>query len=104
MTNALLAGVEIELDAEGFLVDTNQWNMDVGIAVSEDLGIHLSPEHWKLINFAREDFAAKKKSPGLRRISKTTGVGMKDIYKLFPKGPGKLIAKIAGIPKPKSCL
>ena len=29
---------------------------------------------------------------------------MKDLYRLFPKGPGKLASRIAGLPKPKSCL
>lgn len=104
MTSAVLAGINVEVDAEGYLTDNNQWNMEIGEAISESLGIQLSPDHWKLINFAREDFAVKKQSPGLRRISKATGMGMKIIYKLFPKGPGKLIAKIAGVPKPKSCL
>ena len=104
MTTATLAGMNFEVDAEGFLVDANQWNDDVGGAIAAELGINLTPEHWKLIHFAREDFAVKHQSPGLRRISKNTGVGMKDIYRLFPKGPGKLVARIAGLPKPKSCL
>jgi sulfur relay (sulfurtransferase) DsrC/TusE family protein len=58
-----------------------------------------------VITFCRED-AAKNNglSPGLRRISQLSGVSMKELYSLFPKGPGKLAARIAGLPKPKSCL
>ena len=104
MTTAVLAGRPIDVDAEGFMTNASDWTMEIGEAISEGLNIALTPDHWKLINFAREDFAVKNASPGLRRIAKNTGVGMKDIYKLFPKGPGKLIARIAGIPKPKSCL
>ena len=104
MTTAVYADQTIALDSEGFLVNSADWNMEIGEAIAETLGIALTPDHWKLINFAREDFAVKKQSPGLRRINKNTGIGMKQIYKLFPKGPGKLIARIAGIPKPKSCL
>jgi tRNA 2-thiouridine synthesizing protein E len=40
----------------------------------------------------------------LRKISKRSETPIKSIYKLFPDGPAKLVAKIAGIPKPKSCL
>ncbi|MCK5637714.1 MAG: TusE/DsrC/DsvC family sulfur relay protein, partial [Flavobacteriaceae bacterium] len=31
-------------------------------------------------------------------------VTVKDLYKLFPKGPLKFSSQIAGIPKPTSCI
>jgi sulfur relay (sulfurtransferase) DsrC/TusE family protein len=31
-------------------------------------------------------------------------VATKDLYALFPKAPGRTIAKIAGLPKPAGCL
>ena len=31
-------------------------------------------------------------------------VGVKELYQLFPKGPAKTAAKIAGIPKPRGCI
>ncbi|MDJ0840935.1 MAG: TusE/DsrC/DsvC family sulfur relay protein [Acidobacteriota bacterium] len=104
MTQAVYAGSMVELDAEGFMTRADAWSRPVGEAISQELNISLTPEHWRLIDFAREDFSIKNTSPGLRRISKYTKTGMKDIYRLFPKGPGKLIARIAGLPKPKSCL
>ena len=104
MTTATYAGHTVELDKEGFMTRAADRTRQVGEAISEQVNIELTPEHWKLIEFAREDFGKKNTSPGLRRISKFTGTGMKDIYRLFPKGPGKLIARIAGLPKPKSCL
>ena len=52
----------------------------------------------------REDAASQGQPPGLRRISKLSGVNMKELYKLFPKGPGKLAARVSGLPKPKSCI
>ena len=57
-----------------------------------------------MIDFARADTAERGESPGPRRIAQAAGVGIKDLYALFPKGPGKLVAKIAGVPKPKACL
>lgn len=95
---------QVATDSEGFLMNPNDWNMDLGEEIAESLNITLTADHWRLINFAREDFAIKGQSPGLRRIAKNSGVTMKQIYALFPKGPGKLIAKIAGVPKPKSCI
>ncbi len=104
MTTASIAGKDINVDGEGFMTQPDQWDREVATAISGQVGIELTPEHWKLVDFAREDFGVKHQSPGLRRISKLTRTGMKDIYRLFPKGPGKLIARIAGLPKPKSCL
>jgi dissimilatory sulfite reductase related protein len=31
-------------------------------------------------------------------------VPIKELYQLFPKGPAKKAAKIAGIPKPRGCI
>jgi len=51
---------------------------------------------------------ARKNSPKIRRalraLGKESGVPIKELYQLFPKGPAKLAAKIGGIPKPKGCI
>lgn len=104
MSTANYAGVAVAVNSEGYFTDTQQWTPAVAEAVAQGLGLTLSDKHWEAINFVREDYASTGKSPGLRRITVNTGLGMKDLYKLFPKGPGKLVAKIAGTPKPKSCL
>jgi tRNA 2-thiouridine synthesizing protein E len=96
---------EVELSNEGFLLDSSQWTPEVAEAIAEEVGIKpLTERHWAVINYCREDAAKQGQPPGLRRISKNSGVGMKELYKLFPKGPGKLAARIAGLPKPKSCV
>jgi len=104
MQTQTYAGANLQINDEGYLLDSGQWTPAVGEAIAGQLGLALTPQHWQVLNFAREDFATTGKSPGLRRITTSTGVPMKDLYKLFPKGPGKLIARIAGTPKPKSCL
>jgi tRNA 2-thiouridine synthesizing protein E len=43
-------------------------------------------------------------APTIRSLGKESGVEIKELYKLFPKGPAKLAAKIGGIPKPKGCI
>lgn len=92
------------MDAEGFLLDPAMWNSGMANAIAAELGIALTPEHWKVLEAARAEFAEAGQSPGLRKLSKRTGLPMKTFYDLFPDGPGKKIARVAGIPKPKSCL
>ena len=99
------AGQTIEVNEEGFLVDSNQWTPEVAEELAIEVGIDdLSDQHWKVITFCREDAAKQGQPPGLRRISKLLGVNMKELYQLFPKGPGKLAAKVSGLPKPQGCI
>ena len=98
-------GVTVEVNEEGFLTDSSQWTPEVGEALASEVGIpELTDQHWKVITFCREDAAKQGTPPGLRRISKLSGVNMKDLYQLFPKGPGKLAAKVSGLPKPQGCI
>jgi dissimilatory sulfite reductase related protein len=104
MTTKTYAGQTVEVNDEGYFQNPADWNEAMATSIAAELGIALTPDAWKVLRFAREDFRAQGASPGLRRITANTGVGTKDLYQLFPKGPGKLIAHVAGIPKPKSCL
>lgn len=101
----IIPGKPVHFDLEGFLADRAEWTPELAEALARENGISLSPQHWKVITFCREDAARNGGlSPGLRRISQLASVPMKELYALFPKGPGKLAARIAGLPKPKSCL
>ena len=64
----------------------------------------LTPKHWQVINFMRKEYFEKGTGPTVRALGKTSGVSIKELYQLFPKGPAKLAAKIAGIPKPRGCI
>ena len=91
-------------DQEGYLVDKNQWSPELAAEMADALGVHLDEAHWRVLDAARAIEQESGASPGLRKISKRSETPIKAIYQLFPNGPAKLIAKIAGIPKPKSCL
>lgn len=100
-----IAGHNVDVNEEGFLTDPSQWTPEVAEEIARETGLGtLSERHWKVISFCREDAAREGQPPGLRRISKLSGVGMKDLYQLFPKGPGKLAARVAGLPKPQGCV
>lgn len=97
--------LHVAFDAEGFMTDPNQWTPEIAavLAADEDIPL-LSDRHWQVINFARAEFKRTGQSPTLRTISKQSGVDTKELYALFPKGPAKKVARIAGLGKPKGCI
>lgn len=94
----------IEFDAEGFMVDPKAWTPEIAEAIAASLNITLTDRHWVVINFARKEFETTGQPPTLRRITKATDVDTKEIYQLFPGGPAKIAAKIAGLGKPTGCI
>lgn len=101
---ATLLDRAIETDAEGFLTKPEQWTEDLGFEIANDLGITLTDKHWQVINFMRNRYLTTGSAPSIRTLGKESGVPVKELYKLFPRGPAKLAAKIGGIPKPRGCI
>jgi tRNA 2-thiouridine synthesizing protein E len=102
---AALAIDGVPLDPEGFLADPGQWSEDLARTMASQLGLpDLGDDHWKVIRFAREDFLAHGSAPNIRRITTEAGVTTKELYTLFPKGPAKMAARIAGVKKPVGCI
>ena len=105
MTTMLIAERPVDVDAEGFLTDPQQWNDEIAEAIAGDNGIaELTPRHWQVVRFMRERYLTTGTAPTIRALGKESGVPVKELYELFPKGPAKLAAKIGGIPKPKGCI
>lgn len=100
-----IAGVQVDFDDEGFMTNPDQWNKDIAQVLAREEGIdELTEGHWKVIEFMRSDFKEKGQAPTIRRLNKVGGVPTKDLYTLFPKGPAKKAAKIAGLGKPQGCV
>jgi TusE/DsrC/DsvC family sulfur relay protein len=105
MTTAVIADTPVEIDAEGFLQDPSQWNEQIGEEIAHLSGIpELTERHWLVIRFMRERYLSTGNAPTIRSLGKESGVPVKELYELFPKGPAKLAAKIGGIPKPRGCI
>ena len=99
------AGTSVEVNDEGFLLQSDTWTREIAEAIAEEAGIGpLNEKHWQVIEFCRNDTVENGQPPGLRRISKLSGINMKELYQLFPKGPGKLAARVSGLPKPQGCI
>ncbi len=103
MSIQIIAGVEINVSEDGYLEDMSQWNENIAKEIAEEIGIELTDKHFEVINYLREKTAAKE-ALTIRKVGKSGIVDIKGLYKLFPKGPLKFSSKIAGIPKPTSCI
>ena len=105
MTTIEIAGMELRRDPEGFLVDSGEWTPEIALELAYESGIHeLTRRHWQVIEFMRERYLETGSAPSIRALGKESGVPVKELYELFPKGPAKLAAKIGGIPKPRGCI
>jgi tRNA 2-thiouridine synthesizing protein E len=105
MTTVLIADTPVEVDAEGFLTHSDDWSEKLAAAIARDNGIpELTPRHWLVVNFMRDRYLTTGTAPSIRALGKESGVPIKELYQLFPRGPAKLAAKIGGIPKPRGCI
>ena len=95
---------EVAFNEEGYMVDASAWTPEIAEEVAAREGLQLTDRHWAVINFARKEFEETGEAPTLRRITKVSGVDTKEMYSLFPTGPAKLAAKIAGLKKPTGCI
>jgi dissimilatory sulfite reductase related protein len=105
MTTTSIADPLVDVDAEGFLTNPEQWNEQIAQAIAADNGVaELTDRHWLVVRFMRDRYLQTGTAPSIRSLGKESGVPIKELYQLFPKGPAKLAAKIGGIPKPKGCI
>ncbi len=105
MPTVTYAGTAVSVNDEGFFTDPAQWREDMAPLIARQEGItELSERHWQVIKFMRHEYEAKGTGPTVRALGKTSGVSVRELYQLFPHGPAKEAAKIAGIPKPRGCV
>jgi len=106
MATRMIAGKNVEVNEEGFMTNPTQWTKEIAVEVAKEEGIaELTPAHWKVIDYARLKAAESGgAAPALRTITSNAGVTTKELFALFPKGPAKKVAKIAGLGKPEGCV
>jgi tRNA 2-thiouridine synthesizing protein E len=104
MTTATIAGKDLIVDNEGFLQQPDQWDREVAQAIAAEFDMTLTERHWLVIDYMRDTYLESGQAPTIRSLGKQSGVPIKELYQLFPKGPAKLAAKLAGIPKPHGCI
>jgi dissimilatory sulfite reductase related protein len=96
---------DVDTDSEGFLTKPEQWDKEIAVEIARDNGIDpLTDRHWLVVDFMRDTYLQTGTAPTIRTLGKASGVPVKELYELFPKGPAKIAAKIGGIPKPRGCI
>ncbi|HEX8013292.1 MAG TPA: TusE/DsrC/DsvC family sulfur relay protein [Casimicrobiaceae bacterium] len=96
--------VELAADEQGYLLEPDFRDDTVRVIAAAE-GIALTDAHWALIHYLREQYRAHGHTPNFRNLLKgfeaiRPGVTSKDLYALFPLGPAKQAAKVAGLPQP----
>jgi tRNA 2-thiouridine synthesizing protein E len=98
-----LAGKSIQVNEEGYMTNFSEWDQNVGLELAKEANLELSPRHWEVLKYLQDEY--KKEVPlSIRKVGKSGVVDIKEFYQLFPNAPLKTATKIAGIPKPASCI
>jgi len=103
MANKTYAGISIDVTDDGYLNDPSQWTKEIAVEIAGEEGIELTDKHFEVLNFLRDEHA-KGAQLTIRKVGKSGIVDIKGLYELFPGGPLKKSSRIAGIPKPSSCV
>ena len=111
MATVNIAGKDVEVDEEGYLINLNDWNEDVAAYLAQEEKVEMTQNHWEVVNFLREYYGEYQIAPAIRVLTKAIAKKLgadkgnnKYLYELFPYGPAKQACKIAGLPKPTGCI
>lgn len=101
----------IDTDAQGYLMNSADWQESLAPRLAEEEGIQLTEAHWEVVRFVRQFYQEFNTSPAIRMLVKAMAQkygeekgNSRYLYRLFPKGPAKQATKIAGLPKPVKCI
>jgi len=107
----MVNGESLETTDQGFLVHAGDWSEAVAVQLAELNHIQLSEQHWEIIRFIRVYYQQYKHLPNARVFTKAIAKAFGEekgnsryLHKLFPEGPLKYACKLAGLPKPPTCL
>jgi tRNA 2-thiouridine synthesizing protein E len=104
-----VGGVDIETDAEGYLVHREQWSEDFARAQAAREELALTAEHWEVLRFLRDHFerhgVQAQVRVMIRHFREVWGTARGNnhyLHDLFPRGgPQKQGNRLAGLLKTK---
>ncbi len=103
MSQKVIAGITVDINEEEYMTDPSQWTKEIAIEIAKEENIELTDTHLAVCEFIR-DKQEKGDNITIRSVGNSGITDIKGFYKLFPGAPMKKAAKIAGIPKPASCV
>jgi len=97
-------GDELETDEQGYLLEPDYGEEVVRVIAAAE-NITLTDAHWKVVQYLRDEYREHGHTPNFRNMLKGVGeilpgCDSKALYDLFPLGPAKQGAKVAGLPQP----
>jgi dissimilatory sulfite reductase related protein len=103
MSQKTLAGQTIDVNEEGYFIHPDQWTPEIAEAIAAEEQLDLTDQHLAVCEFIRNKYQSGENLT-IRSVGNSGITDIKGFYKLFPGAPMKKAAKIAGIPKPASCV
>ena len=102
MATVDIDGTPVELDEDGHLVNTGDWNVNIARELARRASIsQLTDDHWRVIRFLRRLYLAGERPPTCRVIGSQCGVTPRQMFRLFPgRRPLQIAATVAGVPEP----
>ena len=103
MAQKIYAGVTVDVNEEGYFTNPSQWTKEIAAEIAKEEGLELTEKHYEVLLFIREK-QAKGETITIRSVGTSGITDIKGFYQMFPGAPMKKAAKVAGIPKPASCV
>ena len=103
MAQKTYSGVTVDVNEEGYFTNPSLWTKEIAVEVAKEEDIVLTDQHFAIIEFLRNKYNGGE-TLSIRSINHSGVIDVKTFYQLFPGAPLKKATKIAGIPKPVSCI
>jgi len=103
MAQKTYAGITVDVNEEGYFTNPQQWSKEIAVEIAKEQGIVLTEQHYAIMDFLRNRFLGGE-ALSIRSINHSGVIDVKTFYQLFPGAPLKKATRIAGIPKPVSCI
>ncbi len=96
-----------ETDAEGYLIEPQDWNQAVAEELARRENIQLTEDHWDVLAFMRTFHEEHQIAPDARYVIKHLNDRMgkpsrNRLFELFPYGYVQQACKIAGMKRPRA--
>ncbi len=97
-------------DAEGYLVNPEDWTDSIAIDLAKEEGIELNDHHWQVLRFMNKYYRENNVAPDVRHVIRYLATAnqldkkeaKKLVFDLFPYGYVKQACKISGMKRPRA--
>jgi tRNA 2-thiouridine synthesizing protein E len=103
MAQKIYAGITVDVNEEGYFTNPSQWTKEIAVDIAKEEGIVLTDKHFSIMEYLRNRHISGE-ALSIRSINHSGIIDVKTFYQLFPGAPLKKATRIAGIPKPASCI